>query len=80
MSSTPPDSLQSTQHDVADSEKDEMDPIEVPRDPEKATITPPNALTGSDWTGPDDRDNPQNWSAWIRLYHIIPPALISFAA
>lgn len=80
MSSTPRDSLQSAQRDVTDSEKDEMDPAEVSRDPEKATITPPSSLTGSDWTGPDDRDNPQNWSVWIKFYHIIPPALISFAA
>lgn len=33
-----------------------------------------------DWDGPDDPDNPLNWPAWKRRIHILPPALISFAA
>lgn len=33
-----------------------------------------------DWNGPDDPECPQNWPAWIRYCHVVPPALISFAA
>lgn len=33
-----------------------------------------------DWDGPDDPENPQNWPAWKRHFHVVPPAIISFAA
>lgn len=49
------------------------------QDAEKATPTP-NPVTVLDWDGPDDPDDPHNWHPWIRHYHIVPPALISFAA
>jgi hypothetical protein len=66
----------SSQGDAHDSEKMESTPVEPPTDPEKAA--PPVAAL--DWTGPDDPENPQKWANWVRFYHIIPPALISFAA
>lgn len=33
-----------------------------------------------DWDGPSDPDNPINWPKWKRYWHIVPPAIISFAA
>jgi multidrug resistance protein len=35
-----------------------------------------NALT--DWTGPDDLDNPQRWSLQKKVYHTIIPTSIAF--
>ncbi|OCK79152.1 MFS general substrate transporter [Lepidopterella palustris CBS 459.81] len=35
-------------------------------------------VTAQDWTGPDDPENPHNWSMWIRAYHTIPPSLFGF--
>ena len=46
-------------------------------DLEKNKTLPPTSL---DWDGEDDPDNPLSWSKWKRLYHIYPPALISFTA
>lgn len=76
------DSASSSQSDVHDSEKDEMSPVpvEAPADLEKAQISVPDRVVAVDWTGPGDKENPQNWPKLIRHYHIIPPALISFAA
>jgi hypothetical protein len=38
------------------------------------------AAWASEWTGPDDQENPLNWSLLKRRCHVIPPAIISFAA
>lgn len=38
---------------------------------------PPAVL---DWDGPDDPENPMNWPKWKRHFHVVPPAVISFAA
>lgn len=70
----------SIQGDAHDSEEMEMTPIELQADPEKATPAAPKTVAALDWTGPDDRENPQNWAKLVRHYHIVPPALISFAA
>lgn len=35
-------------------------------------------VTAQDWTGPDDPENPQNWSLLLRAYHTVPPALFAF--
>jgi hypothetical protein len=35
--------------------------------------------TAQDWSGPDDPDNPQNWSLLKRCMHIFPIAFLSFA-
>jgi hypothetical protein len=32
-----------------------------------------------DWDGPDDPENPHNWSLWLRAYHTAIPALFGFA-
>ena len=32
------------------------------------------------WNGPDDPDNPLNWPAWKKNWHVFTPALISFSA
>lgn len=32
-----------------------------------------------DWDGPDDAENPHNWSMWSRAYHAAVPALFGFA-
>ena len=33
-----------------------------------------------DWDRPDDPENPMNWPKWKRRFHVVPPAVISFAA
>jgi hypothetical protein len=32
-----------------------------------------------DWNGPDDPDNPHNWSTRKAIYHTINPAIFGFA-
>ncbi|KAG4417203.1 hypothetical protein IFR04_009652 [Cadophora malorum] len=65
-------------------------------DPEKdEEITPPDLANGDlergkkdpqaspvvlDWDGPDDPENPMNWPRCKRRFHVVPPAVISFAA
>lgn len=36
-------------------------------------------VTAQDWTGPDDPEDPQNWSLLKRCMHIFPIAFLSFA-
>ncbi|RFU28742.1 hypothetical protein B7463_g7595, partial [Scytalidium lignicola] len=38
-----------------------------------------NATIVTDWNGPNDPENPLNWSRWKRVFHVLPPALISFS-
>ncbi|KAE8838398.1 hypothetical protein PTNB73_03586 [Pyrenophora teres f. teres] len=33
----------------------------------------------TDWTGPNDPENPHNWGIWKRVYHATIPALFGFA-
>jgi hypothetical protein len=35
-------------------------------------------VTAQDWTGPDDPENPHNWSLLKKIWHTIPPALFAF--
>lgn len=35
-------------------------------------------VTAQDWNGPDDMENPLNWSMWSRVYHTTVPALMGF--
>ncbi|KIN05754.1 hypothetical protein OIDMADRAFT_154218 [Oidiodendron maius Zn] len=59
-----------------DSEKGEpqKEDLEKGIHQQRADINP------TDWNGPDDPENPQNWPAWIRYFHVVPPSLISFSA
>lgn len=41
---------------------------------------PETASEVQDWSGPDDADNPQNWSMSSRIYHTSATAVIAFAA
>ncbi|KAH7399822.1 MFS multidrug transporter-like protein [Cadophora sp. MPI-SDFR-AT-0126] len=43
----------------------------------KEQQAPPAVL---DWDGPDDPENPINWPKWKRQFHVVLPAVISFAA
>jgi hypothetical protein len=70
----------SSQGDAHDLEKMDMTPVEPTTDPEKATPSVPKTIGALDWAGPDDPENPQKWAKLVRVYHIIPLALISFAA
>lgn len=38
------------------------------------------AAEALDWEAPGDSDNPVNWSAWKRYWHVVPPSIISFSA
>lgn len=46
-------------------------------DAKEEAASPPAAVT--DWNGPDDPDNPHNWSMASRVYHSIVPGLFGFA-
>jgi hypothetical protein len=64
-----------------DLEKEETtrpSPLDGTTDPEKDNTQQGLPPDPNDWNGPDDPENPMNWNKWIRYYHIIPPALISF--
>ena len=32
--------------------------------------------TSLDWSGPKDPENPQNWSSYKKLYHILVPTIL----
>jgi hypothetical protein len=70
----------SSRGDAHDLGKMDMTPVEPTTDPEKAAPPVPKTIGALDWAGPDDPENPQKWAKLVRVYHIIPPALISFAA
>jgi hypothetical protein len=48
-------------------------------DIERAQDDPARPYDGLDWRGPNDPGCPQNWPNWLRFYHIIPAASLSFA-
>ncbi|KAB2103605.1 Polyamine transporter 4 [Alternaria gaisen] len=45
-------------------------------DKDKSSTLPVSSL---DWNGPDDPDNPHNWSIWKAAYHTTIPAVFGFA-
>lgn len=45
-------------------------------DKDKSSTLPVISL---DWNGPDDPDNPHNWSIWKAAYHTTIPAVFGFA-
>jgi len=45
---------------------------------ERGNRPPSGSVSTADWNGPDDPDDPHNWSPRKRYAHIVPPALISF--
>jgi hypothetical protein len=49
---------------------------ETPREPHNAIS---RVVTAQDWTGPDDPENPHNWSLFKRIWHTVQPALFGFA-
>ena len=72
----PPTSVRS---DVETTEVDSK--TERPPTPDSAAMDHPvltNAATAHDWNGPDDPENPMNWSLWKRIYHTTVPALFGF--
>ncbi|KAH8801726.1 MFS multidrug transporter-like protein [Xylogone sp. PMI_703] len=76
----------------SDMEKDKRDSVDNSdmRDPEQGGAgddenqtrdqSPNSNNSATDWNGPDDPENPFNWPKWKRVFHILPPALISFSA
>ena len=65
---------------IVDQEKrDELQSPITSQDVEKAH---PQAKSKAplDWDGDDDPENPWNWSLRKRVFHIVPPAVISFTA
>jgi hypothetical protein len=45
-------------------------------DKDESSTLPVSSL---DWNGPDDPDNPHNWSIWKAAYHTTIPAVFGFA-
>lgn len=77
-------------HDRSDSEIELDDHLQAtnpqsghqaPDDGERAEkmITPKKDMNVMDWNGPDDPENPHNWSTWQKVYHATTPALFGFA-
>ncbi|KAK5120702.1 hypothetical protein LTR85_006060 [Meristemomyces frigidus] len=62
-------------HDDADKdlEKAVTGATDTAHDPATRTVT------AQDWTGPDDPENPMNWSLLKRCMHIFPIAFLGFA-
>jgi hypothetical protein len=56
-----------THHDDSDSPDHDVESTPVHR-----------VVTAQDWTGPNDPENPHNWSIGKRVYHTVPPALFAF--
>lgn len=44
-----------------------------------ATVPQGRSPAVLDWDGPDDPDNPHNWSMWKRVLHSAIPAIYGFA-
>lgn len=63
------DSQLRTGHDL------EKAPTEVDKGHAPATRT----VTAQDWNGPDDPDNPQNWTFLKKALHFWPTAILAFA-
>jgi hypothetical protein len=55
---------------------------EVQRVNEDVEKRPEKPASGAviDWDGPDDPENPHNWSTGRKILHILPPAMISLTA
>jgi len=53
-------------------------PQEPPTNSEQGEDIEKQITNINDWNGPDDPENPLNWSTAKRFYHILPPALMSF--
>ncbi|KAK1058821.1 hypothetical protein LTR74_013136 [Friedmanniomyces endolithicus] len=72
---------------LGSSDNDSIRDDRVPEDQEKALSQepsrphhePPPPTTAADWNGPDDPDNPLNWTMRKRALHIAPIAFLSFA-
>ena len=76
-------SLSSSSETIIDPEKEATvpePPTQRGDDVEKAAPAPQAPTSATEWNGTDDPDNPLQWSAWKRHYHVIPPAIISFSA
>lgn len=68
-------------HGVVDaSVSSKRDRISLPEAAVSKTQNPtPVPHPATDWESPDDPDNPYNWSAPKKLYHITIPGLFGFA-
>ena len=65
---------------VLDPEKEVCSPVDGNNDLEKGKVAEKAPVAVTDWNGPEDPDNPLNWPAWKRYFHIFPPAIIAFSA
>jgi hypothetical protein len=45
----------------------------------KAELAVKRVVTAQDWTGPDDPENPHNWSMRKRTWHTLIPGLFGLA-
>ncbi|KAK0277036.1 hypothetical protein LTS00_014312 [Friedmanniomyces endolithicus] len=72
---------------LGSSDNDSIRDDPIPEDQEKALSQAPSRphhepqppTTAADWNGPDDPDNPLNWTMRKRALHIAPIAFLSFA-
>jgi hypothetical protein len=61
-------------------EEKSLSDVEKTRAGQQNSSMSPNEQTNpKEWTGPDDRDNPQNWNTGAKVYHATIPALFGFA-
>jgi hypothetical protein len=71
------DSIQEPEKARTNEDGDEQDGS-IPRRHDLEGAPVHRTVTAQDWTGPDDPENPHNWSLWKRIWHTIPPALLAF--
>ena len=58
-----------------DQEAPQLSDLEPSQEKDAGVVGP---ATVQDWNGPDDPDNPMNWSLKSRIYHTSVPALMGF--
>lgn len=58
---------------------DEKDMIEAPTDVD-IEAAKPESIIETGWDGPQDQENPRNWSTWKKVFHTAIPALYGFVA
>lgn len=77
-SQTPPLSPRSDVTDITDGSVPEDKGLSETTTPSQPCQTIP-AFAALDWNGPDDPENPLNWSTWKRTYCSISIGLLSLA-
>jgi hypothetical protein len=66
----------STTSTLGNADVEKAPEVEAPVDKNGSQLK--HAVTAQDWTGPNDPENPQNWSMKRKVYHALIPTLLAF--